>query len=170
MVKIGKLVKKGINQEWARTWVQGNDGSVQFSPISGPTYVSEVRPGYGVQANNFPGFSYPSQQEGSTGFNAGLYKPDHAVGTQANSGYTYTQPTLYIGDNEQCGGKGGECQVWTRPDPPFRLSFRELDVSSCSLSFNRLRVPPHRPPLVSFEISCMSSPMSSNYKQLFWDL
>jgi hypothetical protein len=90
---------------------QGNDGTAQFSPIGGPTYVSEVRPGYGIQANNFPGFSFPSQQEGSTGINAGLYKPSEAVGTEANTGVTYSQPTLYIDDGEQCGGKGGECEV-----------------------------------------------------------
>lgn len=89
----------------------GNDGSVQFSPIAGPTFVSEVRPGYGIQANNFPGFSNPSHQEGSTGFNAGLYKPDQAVGTEANTGVTYTNPTLYIEDGEQCGGKGGDCEL-----------------------------------------------------------
>jgi hypothetical protein len=94
-------------------FVQGNDGTVQFSPIAGPTFVSEVRPGYGIQANNFPGFSFPSQQEGSTGINAGLYKPSHAVGTEANTGVTYTTSTLYIEDGEQCGGKGGECEVQT---------------------------------------------------------
>jgi hypothetical protein len=93
--------------------VQGNDGTVQFSPIPGPTYVSEVRPGYGVEAGNFPGFVKPAQQDGSTGYNTGLYKPSYGIGTEANSGVTYSRSLIRIEDEGQCGGKGGECEVRT---------------------------------------------------------
>lgn len=86
----------------------GGDGTKQFKPVGSLVFESQIMPGYGKRANNYGAFVHPAVPSGMT-----MWKPEtpkSAVGTEANSGKTFSASTMYIKDGEQCGGLAGSCQ------------------------------------------------------------
>ena len=86
----------------------GGDGTKQFKPVGSLVFESQIMPGYGKRANNYGAFVHPAVPSGMS-----LWKPEtpkSAVGTEANSGKTFSATTMYIKDGEQCGGLAGVCQ------------------------------------------------------------
>ena len=86
----------------------GGDGTKQFKPVGSLVFESQIMPGYGKRANNYDAFVHPAVPSGMT-----MWKPEtpkSAIGTEANTGKTYSASTMYIKDGEQCGGLSGDCQ------------------------------------------------------------
>ena len=85
----------------------GGDGTKQFKPVGSLAFESQIMPGYGKRANNYAAFVHPAVAAGQS-----LWKPEtpkSAIGTEANTGKTFSAATLYIKDGEQCGGLAGAC-------------------------------------------------------------
>ena len=86
----------------------GGDGTKQFKPVGSLVFESQIMPGYGKRANNYGAFVHPAVPSGMT-----MWKPEtpkSAVGTEANTGKTFSAATMYVKDGEQCGGLAGSCQ------------------------------------------------------------
>ena len=112
----------------------GGDGTKQFKPVGSLVYESQIMPGYGKRANNYGAFVHPAVPSGMT-----MWKPEtpiYAIGTEANSGKTYSAATMYIKDGEQCGGMAGVCEPRDvgQPTKPCLASQWPLAVCESSSS------------------------------------